>query len=247
MAQKPKTTSTSPRRCSSPAWRGKRCASRSICLVAKVWISARPKRTAATRSIGVGCMHGPPRVAARPSREPVACTALGDTRCESTRRPARPCGRSASTASITARLVSSRASASARRSMSSAASSPSSAPSSTIGRSAGARSSRSKYGVQASASSATAWRKPMHQSSASTSSRPSTSAMLNTGSQASGASRSWHAMPCRWRSTSTVAFLRCRLLSNGALPSPSPPHTAGIHARVRRWSTSRGPTSSAVR
>jgi len=44
MAQKPKTTSTSPNKCQMPAWRGWVWASRSKNLVEKVWTTANANR-----------------------------------------------------------------------------------------------------------------------------------------------------------------------------------------------------------
>ena len=57
IAQNPKTTSTSPRRWKSPAWRGTRCARRSKRLAAKVCSTAIAKIAAATISNGVACMQ----------------------------------------------------------------------------------------------------------------------------------------------------------------------------------------------
>src|SRR5690606_24643557 len=57
MAQKPKTTSTSPSRCQMPACWGWAWASRSKILVEKVWRTASPKRAAPMSWTVVGCMR----------------------------------------------------------------------------------------------------------------------------------------------------------------------------------------------
>src|SRR5690606_13143376 len=53
-AQKPNTTSTSPSRCQTPAWRGYLCARPSKYLVAKVWMMATANRAAPMSWMVVG-------------------------------------------------------------------------------------------------------------------------------------------------------------------------------------------------
>ncbi|MNT03695.1 hypothetical protein D3C72_1382420 [compost metagenome] len=55
-AQKPNTTSTSPSKCSKPAWRGWRRDKVSNDLAAKVWMSARPKTMALMIWMVVKCV-----------------------------------------------------------------------------------------------------------------------------------------------------------------------------------------------